>query len=46
MNTVNLAQGGNNLLVYAANGNKLQLVKLSVTKYNYNLFGIIKSLTT
>ena len=46
MNTVNLAQGGNNLLVYAEKGDQRQLMKLSVTKYNYNLFGIIKSLTT
>ena len=46
MNTVNLAQGGNNILVRAENGDKVQLMKLSVTKYNYNLFDIIKSLTT
>ena len=45
MNTVNLAQGGNNILVRAENGGQTQLLRLSVTKYNYNLFDIIKSLT-
>lgn len=45
MNTVNLAQGGNNILVRAENNGKTQLLRLSVTKYNYNLFDIIKSLT-
>ncbi len=45
MNTVVLAPGGNNLLVRAENGDKVQLMRLSVTKYNYNLFDIIKSLT-
>lgn len=45
MNTIVLAPGGNNLLVRAENGEKVQLMRLSVTKYNYNLFDIIKSLT-
>ena len=46
MNTVNLAQGSNNILVRAEKGDCVQLMRLSVTKYNYNLFDIIKSLTT
>lgn len=45
MNTIVLAPGGNNLLIYAENGENVQLMRLSVTKYNYNLFDIIKSLT-
>lgn len=45
MNTVVLAQGGNNLLVRAENGDKVQIMKLSLTKYSYNLFDILKSLT-
>lgn len=45
MNTVNLTQGTNNILVRAEKGDSVQLMKISVTKYNYNLFDIIKSLT-
>lgn len=45
MNPVTLAQGGNDLLVRAENGDVVQLMKLSLTKYSYNLFDIIKSLT-
>ena len=45
MNTVSLNQGLNNILVRAENGDKVQLMKLSLTKYSYNLFDIIKSLT-
>ncbi len=45
MNTVILAPGGNNLLVRAENGDMVQMMEMSITKYNYNLFDIIKSLT-
>ena len=45
MNSIPLNQGLNNLLVRAENGDKLQLMKLSLTKYSYNLFDIIKALT-
>ena len=45
MNTIPLAQGANDILVRAENGDKVQLMKLSLTKYSYNLFDIIKSLT-
>lgn len=45
MNTIPLSQGTNDILVRAENGDKVQLMKLSLTKYSYNLFDIIKSLT-
>lgn len=45
MNSLTLVQGANDILVRAENGGKTQLLKLSVTKYNYNLIDIIKSLT-
>lgn len=45
MNTIPLNQGSNDVLVRAENGDKIQLMKLSLTKYSYNLFDIIKSLT-
>lgn len=45
MNTIPLSQGANDILVRAENGDKVQLMKLSLTKYSYNLFDIIKSLT-
>ncbi len=45
MNTISLNQGGNDILVRAENADKVQLMKLSLTKYSYNLFDIIKSLT-
>lgn len=45
MNTVSLNQGINKFLVRAENSEKVQLMKLSLTKYSYNLFDIIKSLT-
>ncbi|MBE7031560.1 MAG: hypothetical protein E7401_01190 [Ruminococcaceae bacterium] len=45
MNTIPLSQGVNDVLVRAENGDKIQLMKLSLTKYSYNLFDIIKSLT-
>lgn len=45
MNTIPLSQGANDVLVRAENGDKIQLMKLSLTKYSYNLFDIIKSLT-
>ncbi len=46
MNTISLGQGENVILVRAENGEHIQLMKLSVTKYNYNIIDIIKSLTT
>ncbi|MDO4744216.1 MAG: hypothetical protein Q4A86_02405 [Clostridia bacterium] len=46
MNTISLSQGANDILVRAENEDKVQLMKLSLTKYSYNLFDIIKSLTT
>lgn len=45
INTVALNQGVNDILVRAENGDNVQLMKLSITKYSYNLFDIIKSLT-
>jgi uncharacterized protein YxeA len=45
MNTISLNQGANDILVRAENEDKIQLMKLSITKYSYNLFDIIKSLT-
>ncbi len=45
MNTITLNQGANDILVRAENEDKIQLMKLSLTKYSYNLFDIIKSLT-
>ena len=45
MNSIPLSQGLNNVLVRAENGDKLQFMKLSLTRYSYNLFDIIKSLT-
>ncbi len=45
MNTITLAQGENTILVRAEIGESVQLMKLSVTKYNYNIIDLIKSLT-
>ena len=45
LNSIPLTQGVNDVLVYAENGEQVQFVKLAITKYNYNLFDIIKSLT-
>lgn len=45
INTVSLNQGANDILLYAEKNDKVQLMKLSITKYSYNLFDIIKSLT-
>ena len=45
MSTISLNQGANDILVRAENADKVQLMKLSLTKYSYNLFDIIKSLT-
>lgn len=45
MNTISLNQGANNLLIRAENEDKVQYMKLSLTKYSYNLFDIIKALT-
>lgn len=45
INTVSLNQGINDILIRAEKGEAVQLMKLSITKYSYNLFDIIKSLT-
>lgn len=45
ISTIPLSQGANDVLVRAENGEKVQLMKLSLTKYSYNLFDILKSLT-
>ena len=45
INTITLNQGANDILVRAENADRVQLMKLSLTKYSYNLFDIIKSLT-
>ncbi len=45
INTVALTQGVNDILVRAEKDENVQLMKLSITKYGYNLFDIIKSLT-
>ncbi len=45
MNPIYLTQGDNVVLVRAENGDKVQLMKLSLTKYSYNLFDILKALT-
>ncbi len=44
MNTITLGQGENVILVRAENGDKVQVMKLLVTKYNYNIIDLIKSL--
>lgn len=45
MGTVGLVQGENTILVRAANGEHVQFMKLSLTKYNYNIIDLIKSLS-
>ncbi len=45
MAPITLAQGENAILVRAENGEDIQMMKLSVTKYNYNIIDLIKSLT-
>ena len=45
MNTIELAQGGNNILVRAEKDGNIQTLKLSLTRYGRNLLDIIKSLT-
>ena len=45
MNTVEPAEGDNNILIRAENGDNVQYIKLSITRYKRNLFGIIKALT-
>jgi len=44
MNTISLGQGENVILVRAENGESVQMMLLSVTKYNYNIIDLIKSL--
>lgn len=44
MNTITLARGENTILVYAENGENVQVMKLLITKYNYNIIDLIKSL--
>lgn len=43
--SVELYSGTNNFLLYAERDGMYQLVKLNITKYNYNFIDIIKSLT-
>lgn len=45
MNTLVLMQGAQNLMVRAENGENVQIMKIALTKYNYNLIDILKSLT-
>ena len=45
MNSISLKQGENLILVRAENGDEVQMMLLSVTKYNYNIIDLIKSLT-
>ncbi len=45
MNTITLARGENTILVHAENGDSVQVMKLLITKYNYNIIDLIKSLT-
>ncbi len=45
MNTLVLVSGAQNLLVRAENGENIQMMKIALTKYNYNLIDILKSLT-
>lgn len=45
MNTVEPAEGDNNILIRAENGENVQYIKLSITRYKRNLLGIIKALT-
>jgi len=44
MGTVGLSQGENIILVRAENGEHVQFMKLSLTKYSYNIIDLIKSL--
>ncbi len=46
INTISLSHGINDILIRAEKGENVQLMKLSITKYSYNLFDIIKSLTS
>lgn len=45
MGTVELGQGENTILVRAENGEHIQFMKLSLTKFNSNIIDLIKSLT-
>ena len=45
MNTVIPAEGENNILIRAENGESVQYLRLSITKYKRNIIGIIKSWT-
>ncbi len=45
MNSISLKQGENLILVRAENGDEVQMMLLTVTKYNYNIIDLIKSLT-
>ncbi len=45
MGSVDLGQGENIILVRAANGDHVQFMKLSLTKFSYNIIDLIKSLT-
>ena len=45
MGTVGLSQGENIILVRAENGDHVQFMKLSLTKFNYNIIDLIKSMS-
>ena len=45
MENVGLADGENTILVRAANGDRVQVMKLSLVKYNYTIIDLIKSLS-
>lgn len=44
MNTIVLDQGDNTIIVRAENGDKIQLLRLDIRKYNYTIIDLIKSL--
>lgn len=46
MNSISLVQGTHNILVRAENGENVQVMKISLIKYSFNLFDILKSLTS
>ena len=44
MNSLAISQGSQDFIVRAENGDAVQVMKFSITKYNYNLLDILKSL--
>ncbi len=43
INTVNLASGSNSFMLYAENGDNLQITKFFIIKHNYNVIDVIRS---